>query len=320
MTEAKKKAESKTTKKSGLSKKMKQLLVGTGVVSLLAGGGIGAGIMHVASPANKTVLVTSYGNVKASQIFDRIKSTPSAQNAGQAIVMEKVLAHYFPKAATDAKLNSQMKKLKSNKLAYMEAMQQYGDEDMIKDNLKDSMLLTAAMEKEVSVSSADVKDAYENYRPKMVVAYVETDSKDRAEQLQPMLAQSHSYSDFKRQASELTKGDSKHISAGLLPSFSSLTSDQEMPGVVKKAAMKMNKNDTSDVIKTSNGKYAVLFMKSVANKGSYQQEKGKITKALKDQAMSSDELRSQVLAKYGKKAHVVAHDDAFKNLAKSFGK
>lgn len=302
-----------------LTKQVKQILVGTGVVSLLVGGGIGAAIMNATSP-NKTVLTTNYGTIKQSQIFSRIKSIQPVQTAGQALVMEQVLENYFPNAATDKKVNQQFKKLKANQMTYMQAAQQYGDDQAIKDNIKDSLLLNAAMKKEIKVSDAQVKKAYKDYRPNMMVAYIEADSKAKAEQFQPMLAQSHSYSEFKEQAQELSQGDSKHISAGILPEFSSLTSEEEMPSVVKNAAMKMQKNETSGVVKTGNGKYAVLFMKSATDKGSYAKEKGAIKKALIEQQMSSDTVRAKVLAKYGKKANVKANDSAFKDLAKSFAK
>lgn len=311
MAEEKKKQEIKLTKQA------KQVVVGTGVIALLIGGGIGAGIMNCVNP-NKTMLTTNYGTIRESQIFDRIKSTQTTQTAAQSIIMEQVLEHYFPKAATDSKVNAQLKKVKANKLAYMEAVQQYGSDDALKANIKDSMLMAAAMKKEIQISPAQIKATYKTYRPGMTLAYVETSSKSQAEQFQQTLSQSQNYSDFKQQAKELSEADKK-VSAGLLPEFNSLTSSQEMPASVKKTAMKMHKNETSDVIKSGNGKYAILFMKSDVKKGSYAQEKDKIKTALQNEAMSDQDTRAKVLAKYGKKAHVKAHDDAFKYLAKSFG-
>ena len=306
-------------KEAGFSKKAKQALLATGIVAILVGGGIGFAMGHHAG-GNQTMLTTAYGKVTNIQIFNRLKYSAPAQNVAQSLVMERVLEHDFPKAATQDKVDQEFKKIKKNKMMYMQYVQNYGGDNEIKSGIKDTLLLGAAMKANVSVSNAELRDAYQDYRPNMTLAFVEIQGKSRAQDIQGQLSGVHSYSAFKNTASDLAKGDSKNISAGLLPDFSSLANDQEVPTNVKKQAMKMKKGDISGLIKTGKDRYAVLYMKSVAHKGSFNSVKGELKDTLLKQKMNNDKLRAKVLAKYAKKAHVKADDDAFKPMAKMLTK
>lgn len=306
-------------KKAGFSKKAKQALWATGIVAVLVGGGIGFAMGHHAS-GSQTMLTTAYGKVTNIQIFNRLKYSAPAQNVAQSLVMERVLEHDFPKAATQDKVDQEFKKIKKNKMMYMQYVQNYGGDNEIKSGIKDTLLLGAAMKANVKVSNAELRDAYRDYRPNMTLAFVEVQGKSRAQDIQGQLSGVHSYSAFKNTASDLAKGDSKNISAGLLPDFSSLANDQEVPTNVKKQAMKMKKGDISGLIKTGKDRYAVLYMKSVAHKGSFNSVKDELKDTLLKQKMNNDKLRAKVLAKYAKKAHVKADDDAFKPMAKMLTK
>lgn len=306
-------------KEAGFSKKAKQALWATGIVAVLVGCGIGFAMGHHAS-GSQTMLTTAYGKVTNIQIFNRLKYSAPAQNVAQSLVMERVLEHDFPKAATQDKVDQEFKKIKKNKMMYMQYVQNYGGDNEIKSGIKDTLLLGAAMKANVSVSNAELRDAYQDYRPNMTLAFVEVQGKSRAQDIQGQLSGVHSYSAFKNTASDLAKGDSKNISAGLLPDFSSLANDQEVPTNVKKQAMKMKKGDISGLIKTGKDRYAVLYMKSVAHKGSFNSVKNELRDTLLKQKMNNDKLRAKVLAKYAKKAHVKADDDAFKPMAKMLTK
>ena len=306
-------------KEAGFSKKAKQALWTTGIVAVLVGGGIGFAMGHHAG-GNQTMLTTAYGKVTNVQIFNRLKYSAPAQNVAQSLVMERVLEHDFPKAATKDKVDQEFKKIKKNKMMYMQYVQNYGGDNEIKSGIKDTLLLGAAMKANVKVSNAELRDAYQDYRPNMTLAFVEVQGKSRAQDIQGQLSGVHSYSAFKNTASDLAKGDSKNISAGLLPDFSSLANDQEVPTNVKKQAMKMKKGDISGLIKTGKDRYAVLYMKSVAHKGSFNSVKDELKDTLLKQKMNNDKLRAKVLAKYAKKAHVKADDDAFKPMAKMLTK
>lgn len=306
-------------KDAGFSKKAKQALWATGIVAVLVGGGIGFAMGHHAG-GSQTMLTTAYGKVTNIQIFNRLKYSAPAQNVAQSLVMERVLEHDFPKAATQDKVDQEFKKIKKNKMMYMQYVQNYGGDNEIKSGIKDTLLLGAAMKANVKVSNAELRDAYRDYRPNMTLAFVEVQGKSRAQDIQGQLSDVHSYSAFKNTASDLAKGDSKNISAGLLPDFSSLANDQEVPTNVKKQAMKMKKGDISGLIKTGKDRYAVLYMKSVAHKGSFNSVKGELKDTLLKQKMNNDKLRAKVLAKYAKKAHVKADDDAFKPMAKMLTK
>ena len=317
--EPKVKPDVEINKEAGFSKKAKQALWATGIVAVLVGGGIGFAMGHHAS-GSQTMLTTAYGKVTNIQIFNRLKYSAPAQNVAQSLVMERVLEHDFPKAATQDKVDQEFKKIKKNKMMYMQYVQNYGGDNEIKSGIKDTLLLGAAMKANVSVSNAELRDAYQDYRPNMTLAFVEIQGKSRAQDVQSQLSGVHSYSAFKNTASDLAKGDSKNISAGLLPDFSSLANDQEVPTNVKKQAMKMKKGDISGLIKTGKDRYAVLYMKSVAHKGSFNSVKDELKDTLLKQKMNNDKLRAKVLAKYAKKAHVKADDDAFKPMAKMLTK
>lgn len=291
------------------------LIVG-GVSGLVLGGLLTFGIMDH-TELNSTALKTNYGRVTNAQIYQRVKGNSSAQSAAQTLALEKVLEHDFGDAASSEKVNAQFKKLKANQLAYAQTLQQLGSDDAIKANIKDGLLMQAAVKANVHISDKMLRKEYKNYRPTMQLAYVEVKSKAKAQELQAQLSSSGSFKEFKKTAQTAAKADPSNVTAGLLPAFDSLADSSTVPTNVKNQAMKMKTGETSDVIKTGKGLYSVLYMKSIANKGSFSQEKGKLKNLLVEQKISDSNYSGKILAKYAKKAHVKAADSVYKDSMKS---
>ena len=291
------------------------LIVG-GVSGLVLGGLLTFGIMDHTG-LNSTALKTNYGRVTNAQIYQRVKGNSSTQSAAQTLALEKVLEHDFGDAASSAKVNAQFKKLKANQLAYAQTLQQLGSENAIKANIKDGLLMQAAVKANVHISNSMLRKEYKDYRPSMQLAYVEVKSKAKAQELQTQLSASGSFKEFKKTAQAATKADPSNVTAGLLPSFDSLADSSTVPTNIKDEAMKMKAGETSGVIKTGKGLYSVLYMKSVANKGSFDQEKGKLKNLLVEQKISDSNYSGKILAKYAKKAHVKATDSVYKDAMKS---
>lgn len=291
------------------------LIVG-GVSGLVLGGLLTFGIMDHTG-LNSTALKTNYGRVTNAQIYQRVKGNSSTQSAAQTLALEKVLEHDFGNAASSTKVNAQFKKLKANQLAYAQTLQQLGSEDAIKANIKDGLLMQAAVKENVHISNSMLRKEYKDYRPSMQLAYVEVKSKTKAQELQTQLSASGSFKEFKKIAQAATKADPSNVTAGLLPSFDSLADNATVPTNIKDQAMKMKAGETSGVIKTGKGLYSVLYMKSVANKGSFNQEKGKLKDLLVEQKISDSNYSGKILAKYAKKAHVKATDSVYKDAMKS---
>lgn len=289
----------------------KKMVASSGIIIMF--GAMLAGCSNV----NGTVAKTNFGNVTSEEVYQRAKDMGQTKSAAQVLVLEKVLEHKFPHAATDAQVNKRFKKIKKNQMAYMQLTQSFNGDDAIKDNIKDSLLLEAAMKKNVHVSDSEVKKAYKEYRPDMEMAYVEFKDKNKAYEAHDQLAASADYDQFKKTATNMVKADKDNVNAGMLPTFDSLADENTVPSEVKKAAMKLKEGETSQPIKLSGGTYGVLYMKSVANKGSFKAEKSKLTARLKEQKMTDPATEQKVLKKYVKEAHVKVEDSAYRGLMKS---
>lgn len=291
-------------------------LIGAAAVGVLVGLGVGFGLAHLGQPSG-TAVRTAYGNISSASVYNRIKHSQDAVMNVQSMIMEKSLEHDFPKAATDKKVNAQFNKLKRNKMSYYQELQQLGNDAAIKNNIRDSLLLEAAVAKNSKVSDAQVRAAYRTYRPAMTLAYVQVDSASRAKDVQQELAQATNYKDFADQVTNLHNQDSKHVSAGhLLPQFSSLADSQDVPSVIKKAAMKLHKGEVSPVVKVDSKTYVILYMKSDVKKSSYANDKHEIKKTLQRQEQTNAANRQKIMLKYAKRAHPKAVDASYKNLVK----
>lgn len=291
-------------------------LIGAAAVGVLVGLGVGFGLAHLGQPSG-TAVRTAYGNISSASVYNRIKHSQDAVMNVQSMIMEKALEHDFPKAATDKKVNAQFNKLKRNKMSYYQELQQLGNNAAIKNNIRDSLLLEAAVAKNSKVSDAQVRAAYRTYRPAMTLAYVQVDSASRAKDVQQELSQATNYKDFADQVTNLHNQDTKHVSAGhLLPQFSSLADSQDVPPVIKKAAMKLHKGEVSPVVKVDSKTYVILYMKSDVKKSSYANDKHEIKKTLQRQEQTNSANRQKIMLKYAKRAHPKAVDASYKDLVK----
>lgn len=291
-------------------------LIGTAAVSVLVGLGVGFGLAHIGQPSG-TAVRTAYGNISSASVYNRVKDSQDTVMNVQSMIMEKSLEHDFPKAATDKKVNARFNKIKRNKMIYYQELQQLGTDAAIKNNIRDSLLLEAAVAKNSQVTDAQVRAAYRDYRPGMTLAYVQVDSASRAKDVQQQLAKASNYKDFADQVTNLHNQDSKHVSAGhLLPQFSSLSDSQDVPPVIKKAAMKLHKGEVSPVVKIDKKTYVILYMKSDVKKSTYANDKQDIKKTLQRQEQTNSANRQKVMLKYAKQAHPKAVDASYKNLVK----
>lgn len=291
-------------------------LIGTAAVSVLVGLGVGFGLAHLGQPSG-TAVRTAYGNISSASVYNRVKDSQDTIMNVQSMIMEKSLEHDFPKAATDKKVNARFNKIKRNKMIYYQELQQLGTDAAIKNNIRDSLLLEAAVAKNSQVTDAQVRAAYRDYRPGMTLAYVQVDNASRAKDVQQQLAKASNYKDFADQVTNLHNQDSKHVSAGhLLPQFSSLSDSQDVPPVIKKAAMKLHKGEVSPVVKIDKKTYVILYMKSDVKKSTYANDKQDIKKTLQRQEQTNSANRQKVMLKYAKQAHPKAVDDSYKNLVK----
>lgn len=302
--------------KSAKATTWRNRLIGTAAVSVLVGLGVGFGLAHIGQPSG-TAVRTAYGNISSASVYNRVKDSQDTIMNVQSMIMEKSLEHDFPKAATDKKVNARFNKIKRNKMIYYQELQQLGTDAAIKNNIRDSLLLEAAVAKNSQVTDAQVRAAYRDYRPGMTLAYVQVDNASRAKDVQQQLAKASNYKDFADQVTNLHNQDSKHVSAGhLLPQFSSLSDSQDVPPVIKKAAMKLHKGEVSPVVKIDKKTYVILYMKSDVKKSTYANDKQDIKKTLQRQEQTNSANRQKVMLKYAKQAHPKAVDSSYKNLVK----
>ena len=303
-------------KLSALGSTWRNRLIGTAAVSVLIGLGVGFGLAHLGQPTG-TAVRTAYGNISSASVYNRVKHSQETVMNVQSMIMEKALEHDFPKAATDKKVNARFNKIKHNKMIYYQELQQMGTDEAIKNNIRDSLLLEAAVAKNSKVTDAQVRAAYRDYRPGMTLAYVQVDNASRASEVREQLSKTTNYKDFTEQVTDLHNQDSKHVSAGhLLPQFSSLSDSQDVPSVIKKAAMKLHKGEVSPVVKINKKTYVILYMKSDVKKSSYAEDKQDIKKTLQRQEQTNSANRQKVMLKYAKQAHPKAVDASYKDLVK----
>lgn len=263
---------------------------------------------------NSTIATTDYGSVKSEQVYKRMKDAGQTQSAARAVLLEQILEHNFPNAATDKKVNNRLKQLKSNPVQYKAIVQSVGSEAAVKTNVKDSLLMNAALEKNVSISNAELKKAYKNYQPTMHIAFIQGKGEDSLANISSQLQGKTSDSDFK----SIAKGAGKDYQAGELPAFDSLAGSDQVPTKIKNAAMKLQKGETSAPIKVGNGNnYALIYMKNRESKPSYAKAKPTLKKELADKQMNNDKFVKKVLKKYVKKAHVKVKDDDYKSLTQN---
>jgi foldase protein PrsA len=256
----------------------------------------------------EAVVETKAGDISKEEFYNVMKDR-YGETVLQELVYEKVLSEKY--TVTDKEVKAKADELKEQMGENFEtalASSGYKSEDDLKRALKIGMLQEKAAVADIKVKEADVKKAYEDYKPQIKARHILVKDEKTANEVKAKLDKGE---DFAKLAKEYSTDTGTAEKGGELGWFG----QGEMVPAFEEQAYKMKKDEISKPIKSDYG-YHIIQLLDTKEKKSYKDMKKDIEYDLKvaqiEQTKVQDILNSEV-----KKADVKIKDKDLKDAITS---
>ncbi|WP_407407750.1 peptidylprolyl isomerase [Peribacillus sp.] len=252
----------------------------------------------------EAVVESKAGDISKEEFYNVMKDRYGDQVL-QEMVYEKVLSDKY--TVTDKEVKAKVKELKDQMGENFDsalASSGYNSEADLKRALRIGMLQEKAAIADINVKEAEVKEAYENYKPDLKARHILVKDKKTAEEVKAKLDKG---GDFAALAKEYSTDTGTAAKGGDLGWFST----GEMVPEFETAAAKLKKDEISKPVKSEFG-YHIIQLQDKKEKESYKDMKKDLEYKLKvakiDQTKVQNILDSEI-----KKADVKVKDKELKD-------
>ncbi|CAH0223399.1 Foldase protein PrsA 1 [Peribacillus sp. Bi96] len=256
----------------------------------------------------EAVVETKAGDISKEEFYNVMKDR-YGETVLQELVYEKVLSEKY--TVSDKEVNAKADELKEQMGENFEtalASSGYKSEDDLKRALKIGMLQEKAAVADITVKEADVKKAYEDYKPQIKARHILVKDQKTADEVKAKLDKGE---DFAKLAKEYSTDTGTAEKGGELGWFG----QGEMVPAFEEQAYKMKKDEISKPVKSDYG-YHIIQLEDIKEKKSYKDMKKDLEYDLKvaqiDQTKVQDILNAEV-----KKADVKIKDKDLKDAITS---
>lgn len=255
----------------------------------------------------EAVVETKAGDITKEEFYNVMKDR-YGETVLQELVYEKVLSEKY--TVTDKEVKAKTDELKEQMGENFETalLSGYKSEDDLKRALKIGMLQEKAAVADIKVKEADVKKAYEDYKPQIKARHILVKDQKTANEVKAKLDKGE---DFAKLAKEYSTDTGTAEKGGELGWFG----QGEMVPAFEEQAYKMKKDEISKPVKSDYG-YHIIQLEDIKEKKSYKDMKKDLEYDLKvaqiDQTKVQDILNAEV-----KKADVKIKDKDLKDAITS---
>ncbi|MDT9515696.1 peptidylprolyl isomerase PrsA [Streptococcus mutans] len=294
---------------------MKKRTIATGLVTLLS-------IVTLAACSktnqNSKIATMKGDTITVADFYNEVKNSTASKQAVLSLLVSKVFEKQYGDKVSDKEVTK----------AYNEAAKYYGDsfssalasrgytKEDYKKQIRSEKLIEYAVKEEAKkeITDASYKSAYKDYKPEVTAQVIQLDSEDKAKSvLEEAKADG---ADFAKIAKDNTKGDKTEYS------FDSGSTN--LPSQVLSAALNLDKDGVSDVIKASDSTtykpvyYIVKITKKIDKNADWKAYKKRLKEIIVSQKLNDSNFRNAVIGKAFKKANVKIKDKAFSEILSQY--
>jgi foldase protein PrsA len=263
---------------------MRKWMIAAAVTSVFA-------LSACSSGDSEVIVKTKDGNITKEEFYNEMKARVGKEVI-RDLVHEKVLSKKYK--VTDKEIDREIENLKeAYGTQYDLAVQQNG-EKVIRNMVKLDLLRTKAAVEDIKVTEKELKDYYENYKPKIKASHILVKDEKTAKEVKAKLDKGE---DFAKLAKEYSQDPGSAANGGDLGWFG--------PGKMVKefedAAYKLKVGQVSDPVKTDYG-YHIIKVTDKEKKKPFNEMKEEIEFEVKRSKLDSAKVQSKVekLIKDGK--------------------
>lgn len=279
-----------------------RVLVALGVMLTLAG----CGKASQTDQANQQV-VAQYAKKKITQqdFYQALKAEPSAKQVLANLLIYGAMKDAYGNKIDETKVTAAYKSYQSR---YGNQFAAYLEENgytkkTFKQTLRLNYLSEAALKAQIKPTTAQLKDAWKTYQPKITVQHILTTSEDTAK---TVIAQLQQGADFAELAQKYSVDNTTASTGGKKAAFDS--TDKNVDSTFKDAAYKLKDGEfTTTPVKTTSG-YEVIQMIKHPAKGTFKASKAALTAVLYQKWESSTTVMKNVISQVLKDENVKIKD------------
>ncbi|EZP78700.1 PpiC-type peptidyl-prolyl cis-trans isomerase [Parageobacillus genomosp. 1] len=232
---------------------------------------------------SEVIVKTKDGNITKEEFYNEMKARVGKEVI-RDLVHEKVLSKKYK--VTDKEIDREIENLKeAYGTQYDLAVQQNG-EKVIRNMVKLDLLRTKAAVEDIKVTEKELKDYYENYKPKIKASHILVKDEKTAKEVKAKLDKGE---DFAKLAKEYSQDPGSAANGGDLGWFG--------PGKMVKefedAAYKLKVGQVSDPVKTDYG-YHIIKVTDKEEKKPFNEMKEQIEFEVKRSKLDSAKVQSKV--------------------------
>ena len=278
------------------------------------------GLVFLSLNSSKTLMTSDSGKITEKQFINDVKKSSAGQQEFANMTINKVLDNQYGGNVSKADIQN----------AYDTQKAQYGDsfksvlasnnatEDQFKTNIKNNLVMNAAIKANYKVTDKQINQAYKDYHQNITISMITAKDDNSAKQAIEALKSGDSWNTvYKKYTTEKTYAKQN----GQLPSFDSTSTSVD--AAVQEAAFKLSKpNDYSDSpITGSNGGFYVVQLNKTTTKPSLNNVRSKLSDKIVSTFLNDQKNTTKIQTIIGKilrKENVNVKDSQLKNALNSY--
>lgn len=280
----------------------------------------GGGLIYLGFNSSKTLMTSDSGKITEKEFVADLKQSPAGQQEFANLVINKVLAKQYGGNVSKSDVQN----------AFDTQKAQYGDsfqsvlssnntnESQFKNNIKNNLIMKAAVKANYKVSDKQIEQAYKDYHQDTTVSLITAKYEDSSKKAIDALKSGDSWETvYKKYSTDKTYAKQN----GQLPAFDSTSTSVD--SAIQTAAFKIEKTGdyTTTPVTGSNGGFYVIQLNKTTNKPSMNSVRNKlseqiVTSFLNDQKNTAkiQEIIGQIL----RKQNVSVKDTQLKNALNAY--
>ncbi|HCU41972.1 MULTISPECIES: peptidylprolyl isomerase [Leuconostoc] len=278
------------------------------------------GLIFLGFNSSKTLVTTNVGKITQKEFYNDFKKSSAGQQEFANMVINKVLAANYGKKVSKSDVQT----------AYDTQKAQYGSsfktvlasnnltQDQFKTNVKNNLIMNAAIKANYKVTQKQLKKAYASYHQNTTISMITAKDESSAKEAIAALKKGDKWATvYKKYSTDTTYASSN----GQLPAFDSTSSTVDSS--VQTAAFKLSKvgdYSTEPVTGSSSG-YYVIQLDKTTTKPAMSKVRSKLSNKIVSDFISDSSNTTEIQAIIGKilrKNDVNVKDTDLKNALSSY--
>lgn len=278
------------------------------------------GLVYLGLNSSKTLMTSDSGKITEKAFLADVKKSQAGQQEFANMVITTVLEKQYGGNVSKSDVQNTFDTQKA----------QYGDsfksvlasnnttEDQLKTNIKNNLIMTAAIKANYKVTNSQIDQAYKDYHQNTTVSMISAKDEDAANKAIADLKSGDSWATvYKKYTTDKTYAKQD----GQLPAFDSTSTSVD--SAVQDAAFKLeNTNDyTTSPVKGSNNGYYVVRLDKTTKKPSLNSVRNKLTDKIVTNFLNDQSNNAKVQAIIGKilrQQNVDVKDAQLKNALNTY--